>query len=125
MVSEIRTADAPAAIGPYSQAVRVNDLVFVSGQIPANPLTGTLADGIENQTRQVFENMSAVLKAAGTGLDKVIKATVFLTDMGNFQTVNGIYSSYFKGDVLPSRSAVEVSALPKGSLIEIECIAAC
>lgn len=125
MIKKISTDKAPAAIGPYSQAVKTDSLIFVSGQIPVDPETGKLVDGIEAQTKQVFENIKAVLKAAGSDLTNVVKVTVFLSDMDNFQVVNNIYSCYFTGSVLPARCAVEVGALPKGSLVEIECIAVC
>ncbi len=125
MIKKISTDKAPAAIGPYSQAVKTDSLIFVSGQIPVDPETGKLVDGIEAQTKQVFENIKAVLKAAGSDLTNVVKVTVFLSDMDNFQVVNNIYSCYFTGSTLPARCAVEVGALPKGSLVEIECIAVC
>lgn len=125
MIKKISTDKAPAAIGPYSQAVKTDSLIFVSGQIPVDPETGKLVDGIEDQTKQVFENIKAVLKAAGSDLTNVVKVTVFLSDMDNFQVVNNIYSCYFTGSTLPARCAVEVGALPKGSLVEIECIAVC
>ncbi|MCY9517288.1 RidA family protein [Paenibacillus apiarius] len=119
----IATTEAPAAIGPYSQAVKWGDLVFTSGQIALTP-EGQLAEGgVEEQTHQVFRNLQAVLKEAGTSLDNVIKATVFLKDMNQFAQVNAIYESYF-GSHKPARSTVEVARLPKDVFVEIELIAA-
>ena len=119
----VATEKAPAAIGPYAQANIFGNLVFTSGQIPIDPATGNLVDGgSEEQTKQVFANIKAVLEEAGSGFDKVLKTTVFLKDMGDFATVNGIYAGYFEGDY-PSRSAFQVAELPKGALIEIETIA--
>ncbi|MBQ4281999.1 MAG: RidA family protein [Spirochaetales bacterium] len=125
MKIRISTDKAPAAIGPYSQAVRADNLLFVSGQIPIDPSSGALVEGIEAQSHQVFRNIKAILNEAGLDFDSVVKTTVFLKDMGDFQTVNGIYAQYFNGDVLPARCAMQVGALPKNSLIEIECIAFC
>ena len=120
----IQTNQAPAAIGPYSQAVRSGSLVFVSGQIPVDPATGQVVDGgIEAQTRQVFRNLAAVLKEAGTDLTAVVKTTVFLQDMNDFQTVNAIYAESMTGAVLPARSAIQVGRLPKDVQFEIEVIA--
>jgi 2-iminobutanoate/2-iminopropanoate deaminase len=119
----VNTPAAPAAIGPYSQAIRVNDLLFVSGQIPLDPKTGELvASGIEDETRRVMENLAAILEAAGTGFDRVVKTTIFLKDMANFQKVNEIYGSYFKPP-FPARATVEVARLPKDVRVEIDCIA--
>ena len=119
----IATSKAPAAIGPYSQANVYGNLIFTSGQIPLNPETAMVVEGgIEEQTRQVFANLQAVLEAAGSGLDKILKTTVFLKNMGDFQIVNQIYAEYFQGE-FPSRSAVEVARLPKDVLIEIEAVA--
>ncbi len=119
----VATPKAPAAIGPYSQANIVGNLVFTSGQIPLVPETGEMvAGGVEEQAKQVFENLKAVLEEAGSGLDKVLKTTCFLQSMDDFAVVNGVYSSYFTGDY-PSRSAIEVAKLPKGALVEIEAIA--
>ena len=118
----IKTDRAPAAIGPYSQAIVANGMVYTSGQIPIDPATGNLVEGIEAQTRQVFANLSAVLEAAGSELAKVVKATVFLQSMQDFAVMNSIYAGYFH-DAPPARSAVEVAALPRGSLIEIEVVA--
>ena len=119
----INTPNAPAAIGPYVQAVKAGNMLFASGQIPIDPATGEIVEGgIEAQTRQVFANIKAVLEEAGSGLDKIVKTTCFLQNMDDFATVNEIYGSYFDGDY-PSRSAFEVAKLPKGALIEIETIA--
>ena len=114
---------APAALGPYSAAIRVGELIFTSGQIPADPATGELAPGgIAQQTEQSLKNLSAVLEAAGSGLDQVIKTTCFLTDMADFAAFNAAYGKYFS-DHKPARSTVAVKALPKGALVEIECVA--
>ncbi len=120
----IKTDKAPAAIGPYSQGVQVGNLVYVSGQIPIDPATGAFAgDDIVTQTKQVLTNVSEVLSAAGTSMDKVVKTTVLLKNMGDFATVNEIYATFFTGEILPARAAFEVAALPKGALVEIEAIA--
>ena len=119
----VATKKAPAAIGPYAQANIYGNLVFTSGQIPLVPETGVMVEGgIEEQTKQVFANLKAVLEEAGSGLDKIIKTTCFLKDMGDFAVVNEIYGGYFDGDY-PSRPAIEVARLPKDALIEIEVIA--
>ncbi len=120
----VQTTSAPAAIGPYSQAVRIEDMVFTSGQIALTPDGGeeVLAMGIEEQTRQVLTNLGYVLEAAGSSLQKVIKTTIFLADMEDFAKVNEIYASFF-GDHKPARSTVAVKTLPKNALIEIEAIA--
>lgn len=121
---QIHTAAAPAAIGPYSQAVRAGQLIFFSGQIPLDPATGTLVEGgIVPQTRQVMANMEAVLQAAGCGFDDIVKTTIYLTDLADFATVNEIYGDSFN-DVPPARACVQVAALPKGAMVEIEWIAA-
>ncbi len=123
MKTAISTDRAPAAIGPYSQAVQAGGFVFCSGQIPLDPATGGVVDGgIEAQTRRVLENLAAVLAAAGTGLDRVVKTTVFLADMGEFAAMNAVYAGFFPADP-PARAAVEVSALPKGVRVEIEAVA--
>jgi len=122
----ISTKDAPAAIGPYSQAVRVGDTLFTSGQVALDPHTGNLVPGgIVEQTTRVLENLKAVLGAAGIDMIHVVKTTVFLKDMKDFAAMNEIYSRYFAptGVVPPARSTVQVSALPKDALVEIECIA--
>jgi len=120
----INAVGAPAAIGPYSHAIDTGlGLIFTSGQIPIDPATGELVEGgIEAQTEQVFANLKAVLEAAGSSFDKVVKATVFLQDMKDFAAVNAIYAKYLGTDA-PARSAVQVASLPKGSLVEIEVIA--
>lgn len=122
MKVKIESCNAPKAIGPYSQAVLVDDTLYVSGNIPVNPKTGDVADGIVNQSKQVFENMKAVLNEAGMGFENVVKTTAFLTDLSNFATFNEIYASYFVAPY-PARSCVEVSKLPKNVLVEVECIA--
>ncbi len=119
----IETKKAPGAIGPYSQAVEVNGFLFTAGQIPVNPGTGEIPEGIEAQTRQSLLNVQAILLEAGLSLDNVVKATVFLKDMNMFAAMNGVYSTFFSKNY-PSRSAVEVARLPKDVLIEIEVIAA-
>lgn len=119
----IATDKAPAAIGPYSQAVKTGNLLFTSGQIPIDPATNTLVEGgIEIQARRVFENVQAILTAAGAGMGQVVKTVVFLKDMNDFAKVNEIYAEYFTGD-FPARSCVEVARLPKDVLIEMEAIA--
>ena len=120
---KINAENAPAAVGPYCHAVEAGDFVFTSGQIGLDPNTQELAEGIEAQTKQVLENLKAVLKAAGLTLSDVIKTTVFLDDVSDFGVVNEIYETYFN-DSKPARSCVEAGALPKGALIEIEVIAA-
>ena len=121
-MKKVSTPFAPAAIGPYSQAVQFGDFLFTSGQIPLLPNGELVQGGIEEQTHQVFKNLQAVLSAAGASLQDVIKVTVFLNDMNDFAKVNEIYSAYFE-DHKPARSAVEVSRLPKDVSIEIELIA--
>jgi len=119
----ISTSEAPAAIGPYSQAVRNGNFLFCSGQIPLDPKSGQIVAGdIAAQTRRVLDNIRAVLKAEGLTFENIVKTTIFLTDLGDFQTVNETYGSYFKQQA-PARSTVQVSALPKGAKIEIEVIA--
>jgi 2-iminobutanoate/2-iminopropanoate deaminase len=122
----ISTEHAPAAIGPYSQAVRSGDFVYTSGQVALDPATGKLvAGGVEEQTVRVFENLKAVLAEAGSDLKKVIKTVVFLADMGDFAKMNEVYAKYLAADgvVAPARSTVEVARLPKDALVEIEVIA--
>jgi 2-iminobutanoate/2-iminopropanoate deaminase len=120
----IATQNAPAAIGPYSQAVRVGGFLFTSGQIALDPTTGELVGGgVERETRQVLQNLKAVLSAAGAGLEDVVRTTIFLTNMGEFATVNRIYAEYFEGGALPARSTVEVAKLPRGATVEIDAIA--
>lgn len=119
----ICTKNAPAAIGPYSQAIDCGDLVFLSGQIPLVPETGLVADGgLEAQAHQMFANIKAVLAEAGMSLSNVVKTTVFMTDLSQFAAFNAVYAEYFKAPY-PARSCVEVSALPKGVLVECELIA--
>ena len=118
----VSTDKAPAAVGPYSQAVRVGDLVFTAGRVALDPATGKLVEGgIEEQTRQVLQNLAAVLEAAGSSLDRVVKTTVFLKDMSDFAAMNAVYAEFFPTDP-PARSTVEVSALALGALVEIEAI---
>ena len=118
----IQTNGAPAAIGPYSQAIRSGDLVFCAGQVGVDPSTGELAEGVEAQAERALRNLQAVLDAAGLGFDDVVKTTIFLTDVNDFAAVNAIYAR-FMADPPPARSTVGVGALPKGALIEIEAIA--
>jgi 2-iminobutanoate/2-iminopropanoate deaminase len=119
----IATTNAPGAVGPYSQGIRTDQFVFTAGQIPLDPATGSLVEGpIEDQTRRVLDNVRAVLQAAGSGLDRVVKMTVFMTDFGDFKRMNAVYAEYFP-DAPPARSAVQVSALPLGVDIEMEAIA--
>jgi reactive intermediate/imine deaminase len=120
----ISTVDAPAAIGPYSQAVRVGNTIWVSGQIPLDPRTKDLVQGdFEAETRQVFDNVRAIVVAAGATLDDVVKANVYLTDLAHFALVNKIMSEYFR-EPYPARAAVGVAALPRGARVEVECIVA-
>ena len=119
----ILTASAPAPIGPYSQAIQIGDLLFCSGQIALDPVSGEMKNSsLEEETRQVLANLSALLTAGGASTDSVIKTTIFLIDMNDFALVNGIYAEYF-GESKPARSTIAVSALPKGAKIEIEAIA--
>lgn len=119
----VQTDRAPKAIGPYEQAIKVDSLVFTAGQIPIDPKTGNIVDGgIAAQTRQVLENLKGVLEAAGSSLDRVIKATVFLKNMADFAAMNEVYAEYF-GSSKPARSTVAVAELPRGALIEIDLVA--
>lgn len=118
----ISTSKAPGAIGPYSQGVKIGNLVYTSGQIPLNPIDGSMPASIEDQTKQSLENCKAILEEAGTSLDNVIKTTVFLADMNDFVKMNEVYSTYFSANP-PARSAVQVAKLPKDAQIEIEMIA--
>lgn len=119
----VSTDRAPAAVGPYSQAVRIGDLVYTAGQIGLAPATGSIvATTIEEQTDQVLHNLQAVLEAAGSGLDRVVKMTVFLADIDDFKAMNSVYASYFPTDP-PARSAFQVAALPLGALVEMEAVA--
>lgn len=123
MKDVVSTTAAPGAIGPYSQAIKVNGLVFLSGQIPLNPSTGEMVTGdIGKETEQVMKNLRAVLEAAGASFDGVVRTTIFLTDMGDFQAVNAVYGSYFK-DKPPARATVAVAALPRGARVEIDAVA--
>ncbi len=120
----IHTDKAPKAIGPYSQAIRVGDLVFCAGQTPLDPATGNMVEGdIEAQTRRVLQNLSAVLQAAGTSLARSVKTTVFLKDMNDFQRMNAVYAEFFPQDP-PARSTVQVARLPRDAAVEIEVVAA-
>lgn len=120
----VHTDNAPAAIGPYSQAVKVGGMVYTSGQIPLDPATGAAPEGIEAQAHQALKNLTAVLQAAGSGLDKVVKTTCFLADMADFAVFNEIYAGYFTA-VHPARSCVAVKQLPKGLLVEVEAVGCC
>ena len=123
MKNVISTTNAPAAIGPYSQAIDCGTFVVTSGQVPFDPATGVLVEGdITVQTRQVLNNIKAVLAAAGLTMDNVVKTTVFLQNMGDFAAMNAVYAEFFTEGQYPARSAVEVAALPKGALVEIETI---
>jgi 2-iminobutanoate/2-iminopropanoate deaminase len=119
----VRTASAPKAIGPYEQAVKVGDFIYASGQIPLDPATGNLVENnITIQTRQVMENLKAVLSAAGSSLERVVKTTVFLKNISDFAAMNEVYGEYL-GDVKPARSTVAVTDLPRGALVEIDLVA--
>ena len=123
MKAQVQTDNAPAAIGPYSQAVKANGMIFCSGQIPINPTTGEfVAGGVSEQTEQVLKNLSAVLEAAGSSLDRVVKTTVFLADMKEFAAMNEIYGQFFTG-VNPARATVAAAGLPRDARVEIEAIA--
>ena len=122
MKKVISTTNAPAAIGPYSQAIEANGFVFASGQIPVNPETGEIPEGIEAQAEQLMKNVKNLLEAAGTSVDQVVKTGVFIKNMDDFATINGIYAKYFAKDC-PARSCVEVARLPKDVLLEMEAIA--
>src|ERR1700747_2888524 len=124
MKKVISTREAPGAIGPYSQAVRSGSFLFCSGQIPLDPKSGQIVSGdIATQTRRVLDNIAAILRTEGLTFDNVVKATIFLTNLGDFQTVNEAYGSYFKNDP-PARSTVQISAIPRGANVDIEVIAA-
>ena len=123
MTKRINTEKAPAAIGPYSQGVAAGNFLFVSGQLPIDPKTGSIdADNVADQARQSLTNLSQILEAAGTSMDKVVKTTVFLQSMGDFAAMNAVYAEFFTEGQYPARSAVEVGALPRGALVEIETI---
>ncbi len=121
----ITTADAPAPVGPYNQAVQAGEWLYCSGQIPLDPASGEMVGGgdVEAETRQVLRNLKAVLSAAGTEAAKVVRTTVYLVDLADFQAVNAIYAEMFGSGVSPARACVQVAALPKGSKVEIDCIA--
>ena len=119
----ISTSQAPAAIGPYSQAITVGNLIYTSGQLPLNPATGAFPEGgIKAQTRQSLTNVKAILEAAGTDMNHVVKTTVFMADMNDFADMNAVYAEFFT-EPFPARSAVAVKTLPKGALVEIEAVA--
>ena len=122
MKTVLFTEKAPAAIGPYSQAIKAGGMLFISGQIPVNPATNEIAPDVEAQTRQVLENLSAILSSQGLGLDAVVKTSVFIKDMNDFGKINAIYGEYFTNEP-PARACVEVARLPKDVLVEIEAIA--
>jgi len=122
---EVRTGEAPAPVGPYSQAVRHGSSLFVSGQVPLDPTTGKLIPGdIAAQTERVIDNLEAVLRAGGSSLQQVVRATVYLTDLADFPRVNEVYASRFTGDPAPARATIQVAALPLGADVEIDLIAA-
>ena len=121
----ISTDSAPKAIGPYAQAIRFGDFLFTAGQIPLDPQTMELVAGdVRAQTQQVMSNLRAVLTASGTGFDRVVKTTIFVTDLGDFQTINEVYATAFDHGRFPARSTVQVAALPKGAKVEIEMVVA-
>ena len=124
MKTRIQTDHAPAALGPYSQAIVAGNMVYTAGQTPIDPATGKLIDGtIEEQTHRVLQNIKSVLEAAGSSLAKVVKTTVFLTSMSDFAAMNGIYAQYFNTEAPPARSTIQVAGLPLGAMIEIETVA--
>jgi 2-iminobutanoate/2-iminopropanoate deaminase len=123
MKTVISTTNAPAAIGPYSQAIDLGNMIITSGQLPIDVATGAFPEGIEAQTRQSLTNVKAILAEAGLTMDNVVKTTVFLSDMNNFAAMNGVYAQFFSEGNYPARSAVEVARLPKDALVEIEVIA--
>ena len=121
----ISTANAPQAIGPYSQGIKLGHLVFTAGQIPLDPATGKLVEGgIEEQTRRVMQNLQGVLAAAGSSLDRVVKTTCFLANLDDFAVFNGVYATFF-GAGAPARSTVQAARLPAGAMVEVECVAEC
>lgn len=120
---QVSSPEAPAAIGPYSQAIRAGDFLYASGQIPLDPTTGTITEGgITAQTHQVLQNLGAVLRAAGVSFDRVVKTTVYLSDMGNFAPMNEVYAGYF-GTPAPARATIQAAALPRNVLVEIDVVA--
>jgi 2-iminobutanoate/2-iminopropanoate deaminase len=120
--TQVETNGAPGAIGPYSQGIRAGEFVFTAGQVGADPATGTLADGVAAQADRALRNLTSILDAAGSSLDRVVKTTIFLVDLADFATVNEVYASHFSAPY-PARSTVAVKALPKDALVEIEAIA--
>ena len=122
MRTQVETNGAPGAIGPYSQAIRAGELVFTAGQVGADPATGTLADGVAAQADRALRNLTSILDAAGSSLDRVVKTTIFLVDLADFEAVNEVYASHFSAPY-PARSTVAVRGLPKDALVEIEAIA--
>lgn len=123
-MKQISTQNAPAAVGPYSQAIEVNGFVYASGQLPIDPATGAFPEGgVKEQTRQSLLNVKAILEEAGLALSNVVKTTVYLADMGDFAAMNEVYSQFF-AQPFPARSAIAVKALPKGALVEVEVVAA-
>lgn len=122
MKQVISTDKAPAAIGPYSQAIKVNGMVYTSGQIPVNPATGAIPEGPVEQARQALENLKNLLEEAGSGMNHVVKTTVFIKDMNDFAKINEVYATFFEG-AFPARSCVEVARLPKDVLVEVEAVA--
>lgn len=124
MIKKISTDKAPAAIGPYSQALDTGNMLFISGQIPIDPATGVMADTVEEQAKQVLTNIKNILAEAGLSMSDVVKTSVFLADLGDFAAVNEVYASFF-AEPYPARSCVQVAAIPKGAKVEIETIAVC
>lgn len=122
MKKAILSKEAPQPIGPYSQAILSGDTIYISGQIPVNPESGLMVEGVENQCKQVMQNIGAILKSAGMDFSNIVKTSIFLDDMGTFTKVNEIYGSYFK-DVPPARETIEVAKLPLNALVEISAIA--
>ncbi|HUZ02595.1 MAG TPA: RidA family protein [Thermomicrobiaceae bacterium] len=121
----VATTGAPQAIGPYSQGIKLGNLVFTAGQIPLDPSTGKLVEGgIEEQTRRVMQNLQGVLAAAGSSLDRVVKTTCFLANLDDFAAFNGVYATFF-GQEAPARSTVQAARLPAGAMVEVECVAEC
>ena len=123
MKNVISTEKAPGAIGPYSQAVEIDNLVYTSGQLGIDPATGAFGEGVQGQTAQALENVKAILETRGLTMDDIIKTTVFIKDMNDFGKINEVYAKYICGDILPARSCVEVARLPKDGLVEIEVVA--
>ena len=122
MQKVISTDKAPGAIGPYSQAIEVNGMVFTSGVIPVDPATGVIPEGVEAQATQAFTNLTNLVEASGAAMSQVVKTTVFIKEMNDFAAINEVYATFFEG-AYPARSCVEVAAIPKGCKVEIECIA--